>query len=54
MTEGGRTCSLRSGVAASASVDLAGGEKITIGGVEMRFETASGFAELIGSLSSDD
>lgn len=41
-------------VEASSAVNLAGGEKITIGGLEMKFETASGFAELIGSLSSDD
>lgn len=37
-------------VAAASSVSLAGGETLTIGRLEMTFETAAGFAELVGSL----
>ena len=39
-------------VEASTSVRPGGGETLTLGRLEVTFETAAGFAELIGSLSS--
>jgi pSer/pThr/pTyr-binding forkhead associated (FHA) protein len=41
-------------VGAAALVPLAGGETLTLGRLQLTFETASGFAELVGTLGPSD